>query len=116
MLLIDILLAFPAGGGEGGSGGGISYNMIFLGGILVVFWLFFIRPQAKKAREQKNFLGELKKGDRVVTSGGILGKITKVEETVIIVEVDSNTKLKMLKSAVNIEASKSLGEPAEEKK
>jgi preprotein translocase subunit YajC len=60
--------------------GGGGFQFIFLGLMIVVFWLFFIRPQAKKAKQQKTFIENLQKGDRVVTIAGIHGKVNNINE------------------------------------
>jgi preprotein translocase subunit YajC len=71
--------------------------------IVIVFYFFMIRPQMKKAKEQKAFRENLKKGDKVVTIGGIHGKIVDVAETTLVVEVDHNVKLRFEKSAVSMD-------------
>ncbi len=78
-------------------------NLLFIGGMFLVFWLFFIRPQAKKQREQKSFSDNLAKGDEVVTSSGILGKITKIEEQIITLEVGTKSYLRVTRSAISKE-------------
>ena len=65
--------------------GGMWSSMIWILLIFVVFWLFFIRPQSKKAKEAQKFREELKKGDKVVTIGGFHGKITEVKENTVMV-------------------------------
>lgn len=78
--------------------------------IFGVMYFFMLRPQIKKQKEQNNYLGNLKKGDQVVTGSGIIGKITKFEDGgVIELQVDSKTFIKILKSAVSKEASEALG-------
>jgi preprotein translocase subunit YajC len=79
-------------------------------GVLVVMYFFMIRPQQQKQKEQKNFVNNLKKGDSVVTIGGVHGRITSVEATTVVVEVDRGVKLTFEKSAISREAS---GKPAE---
>jgi preprotein translocase subunit YajC len=69
--------------------------------MFVVLYLFMIRPQMKKTKEEKKFRDELKKGDRIVTIGGIHGKIAEVKETTLIIEVGEGTKLKIEKTAVS---------------
>ena len=78
-------------------------NLLFLGGIVVVFYFFFIRPQAKKQKEQTNFLGDLKKGDRIVTTAGIIGTITKLDETTVTMKISEKAVMDVLKSAVSKE-------------
>jgi len=75
-------------------------------GIIAVFYFFMIRPQQKKAKNQKKFISELKKGDEVVTLGGIHGKIHAVSDTTVSLEVDKSTKLIVEKSSISLEGSK----------
>jgi len=81
----------------GGNGG----TFIMLGLMFVVFYFFMIRPQMKKAKEEKKFRSELKKGDKVVTIGGIHAKIAEVKETVLVIEVGDGNRLKVEKTAVS---------------
>lgn len=76
--------------------------------IIVVFYFFMIRPQMKKAKDHKKFIEELKKGDKVVTSAGIHGKITDMNETTFLIEVEGGTKIRFDKSAISLDASKAL--------
>ena len=81
------------------SGGGYS-GLIMIVLIFVVFWLFFIRPQNKKQKEEQKFREALQKGDDIVTIGGIHGKVVEVKETTVLVSVDSNVKIEFEKSAI----------------
>ncbi len=87
-------------------------SLIFLVLIIVVFYFFMIRPQVKKQKEMTNYRNSLKKGDKVVTSGGIYGKINDVKETSVILEIAENIIVKVDKSAIVKDAS----ETAEAKK
>ena len=93
-ILNMFLLQAPAQQGSSWSG----LLMIVL--IFVIFWLFFIRPQNKKAKEQQKFRENLQKGDKVVTIGGIHGKVEEVRENTVLVSVDHNTKIEFEKSAI----------------
>lgn len=73
---------------------------IMIGVIIVVFYFFMIRPQQKKQKAETKMRESLAKGDRIVTIGGIHGKIVSVDETSILIEVDNGVKLKMEKTAV----------------
>lgn len=84
------------------SGAG-TLNFIFLGAMLLIFWLFLIRPQAKKQREQRTFMEGLKVEDEVVTNGGILGKIYKIESDIITLEVSNKTYLRVTKNVISKE-------------
>lgn len=68
--------------------------------IIVVFWFFMIRPQMKRQKELKNFRDALKKGDKIVTTGGIYGKVLEIGDYYIIMEVEGQNRLKIDKSAV----------------
>ncbi len=87
-------------GGQDQQGGGAS-SLIFLGLIIVVFYFFMIRPQMKKTKEQKKFRESIKKGDHIVTIGGLHGKITDVQETTFIIETEGGGKIKIEKVAVS---------------
>lgn len=80
--------------------GGMWSSMIWILLLIVVFWLFFIRPQSKKAKEQQKFRDELKKGDKVVTIGGFHGKITEVKENTVMVSLAPDTVVEIEKSAL----------------
>ena len=88
--------AAPAAAGPAGTG----FEWVFLVGFLVIFYLMIWRPQAKRAKEHKNLLGNLQKGDEVVTSGGIAGKVTKVADDFVVVEVSDNVELKFQTAAI----------------
>ena len=68
--------------------------------LIVVFWLFFIRPQSKKATEEQKFRDELKKGDKVVTIGGFHGKIAEVKEHTVVLSLAPDTEVEIEKSAI----------------
>lgn len=91
------LLQAPAGGFGG-------FQFIFLGLMILVFWLFFIRPQAKKAKQQKSFIDNLNRGEKVVTIAGIHGTINKVnEDGTISLEINPGSYIKIEKSAISLE-------------
>jgi preprotein translocase subunit YajC len=95
----------PAGGDKKASGGmGGTLQLLFLGGMVIVFWLFFIRPQAKRAKNQKKFIEDLGKGSKVVTIAGIHGIINKVnEDGTLNIEVSPGSYLKIEKSAISMD-------------
>ncbi|MFN4147122.1 MAG: preprotein translocase subunit YajC [Runella sp.] len=81
------------------------YQLILWAGIIGVFYFFMIRPQQKKQKEQKKFLEELKKGDEVITIGGLHGTVVSVYESTVTLEVDAKgTKLKFEKSSISRKA------------
>ncbi len=99
--MIAILLQAQPGGG--------NLNLLMLGGIIVVFWFFMIRPQAKKAKEQKKFIDGMQKGDKVVTIAGIHGTISKVnEDNTVQLEVSPGSYLKIERSSISLEWSQAI--------
>jgi preprotein translocase subunit YajC len=75
-------------------------NLLFLGGFVLIFYFLLWRPQSKRRKEHASLMGGLAKGDEVVTSGGIVGQINKVEEDFIKVQVAPNMELRVQKSAI----------------
>jgi preprotein translocase subunit YajC len=92
--------------------GGSSFQFVFLGLMIVVFWLFFIRPQAKKAKQQKGFIENLQKGDKIVTIAGIHGTVNKVnEDGTLSLEINPGSYVKIEKSAISMEWTNQLNKP-----
>lgn len=79
-------------------GGLMSFLPLIL--IIVVFWFFMIRPQMKRQKELKNFREALQKGDKIVTTGGIYGKVAEIQDYYIIMEIEGQVRLKIDKSAI----------------
>lgn len=92
---------------EGGSTLGMFLPLI---AILVIFWFFMIRPQAKQQKELRKFRESLQKGDSIVTAGGIYGKVVSINETQVVMQVDENTKLTVDKSSIVKDASNIQGQ------
>lgn len=84
----------PEGGGSGFT------SLIFLAAIFLVFYLFIIRPQSKKQKEIQKKVTEMKKGDKIVTSGGMVGIVSSIEDDSVMLEVDKEVKVKLLKNAI----------------
>jgi preprotein translocase subunit YajC len=106
-ILSVLLMASP--GGQPNS----SFSLIMMGAIILVFWLFMIRPQAKKAKDQKKFITNLQKGDRIVTIAGIHGTINKVnEDNTIQLETNPGSYMKIEKSAISMEWTTQLNKAA----
>lgn len=93
------------------AGGFDPRQLIVFGLIIVVFYFFMIRPQIKKQKDQKNFVGDLKKGDKVVTTAGMHGKIAEVADTTFLIETEGGGKIRFNKSAISLEDSKALNTP-----
>ncbi len=100
---MPLLMGAPEAGAAGSQGGPASLITTFLtfGLVIVVFYFFMIRPQNKKQKEAQRMLDNLKKGDKVVTIGGIRGTVLSVKEQTVIVKVDETTKIEFSKSAVS---------------
>ena len=104
----------PAGGGQGGFGG--MGSLLFFGGMILVMWLFMIRPQTKKAKLQKQFIDNLKEGDKVVTIAGIHGKVKKINDNnTLQLEVSAGTYFTVERSAVSMEYTNAVNKAAETK-
>lgn len=89
-----------------------GFQFIFLGLMIVVFWMFFIRPQAKKAKQQKTFIESLQKGDKIVTIAGIHGIVNKVnDDGTINLEINPGSYIKLEKSAISLEWTTQLNKP-----
>lgn len=76
--------------------------------IILVFYFFMIRPQMKKAKEQKKFVENLKKGDKILTIGGIYGKVVDTDDTTILMETEDGSRMRITKSAITIEGINSI--------
>lgn len=84
----------------------MTSQLLVMGAIIAVFYFFMIRPQQKKAKEQKKFAEEIKKGDYVVTIGGAHGRVAEIEDDTVILEVERGGRIKFNKSAISMESSK----------
>ncbi|HXC57899.1 MAG TPA: preprotein translocase subunit YajC [Steroidobacteraceae bacterium] len=96
-LLISDAQAQAAGGATSGAG----LQMLLLPLMLVVFYFFLIRPQQKRAKEHQSMLSKIGAGDEVVTSGGILGKVTEVNDNFLTVEIAEGVRIKVQKAQVS---------------
>ena len=79
---------------------GVMGQIIFFAGFILIFYLLIWRPQSKRAKEHKALMSGLNKGDEIVTSGGVAGKITKVTDDFLVVEIADNVEVKVQKVAV----------------
>lgn len=91
-----ILMTPPAEGAENNPLG----MFLPLIAILVIFWVFMIRPQAKRQKELRKFRDSIQKGDKVITTGGIYGKVVSLKDNTIVIQVDENTKLTIDKNSI----------------
>jgi len=86
-------------------GGGYTQFILF-GGMILVFYMFFIRPQQKKQKDQKKFIEAVVKGANIVTLGGIHGKIILIDETTVTIEVDKGARIRLEKSSISMDATR----------
>ncbi len=84
----------------------MTMQLLFMGAIIAVFYFFMIRPQQKKAKDQKKFVDELKRGDYIVTIGGMHGRIAEIEDDTFIIEVERGGRIKFSKSSVSMDSTK----------
>ena len=95
-MLFVLLQSAPSGGG--------TFQLLLLGGMILVFWLFMIRPQAKKAKMAKQFQQNMQKGEKIVTIAGIHGTINKInDDGTVTIETSPGSYLKIEKSAISME-------------
>ncbi len=96
--MFDVAYAMGVGGGEGASGfsGFIPLILMF-----VIFYFLLIRPQQKKTKEHRQMIASLKKGDRIVTSGGIHGRITGMDDVTLTVEIADKVRVKVARGNVS---------------
>ena len=99
-MFINVLLQTQQGSG--------MMQVVFLVAIIVVFYFFMIRPQMRKQKAEQNFRTTLEKGAKIITIGGIHGRIVEVTDKTFLVEIDNNVKMRIEKSAISAEATKSL--------
>jgi preprotein translocase subunit YajC len=97
-LAFSLLMGQPSGTGSGQSNALVTFLPLLL--VFVVFYFFMIRPQMKKQKEMTNYRNALKKGDKVVTTGGIYGRIYEVKDNYVMLEVGGDLRLKVDKSAL----------------
>lgn len=76
------------------------FTWVFLGGFVVIFYFMILRPQMKRTKEHRNLLGALQKGDEVLTTGGIIGRVVKVSDDFVVLAVSDNVQLKFQKAAI----------------
>ncbi len=104
-----VALALQQQSGSGGAAGALGSPLIMMVLMIGVIYLMMIRPQQKKAREHQEWLKSLKKGDEVVTQGGMIGRISGISDTIVTLEVSEKVRIRVLRSSVQ-------GKPPEAKK
>ena len=112
-LPLPLLMGAPQGGDGGAS---TAFSFLPLIAIVAIFYFLVLRPQNKKQKETQKMLSAIKKGDRVVTAGGIHGVVQNVRENTVIVKVDENTKLEFNRGSISSVSSQAKEEKDEEKK
>lgn len=87
---------------SGGSAGGGMESFLLIGAMFAVLYFLMIRPQMKRAKEHKAMIDALQKGDEVVTAGGVLGRVNKISDAYIGVEIASNVEIQVQRAAVQM--------------
>ena len=98
--LLSLMRALAMAQDPGAQGMSVMGQIIFFAGFILIFYFLIWRPQSKRAKEHKALMSGLNKGDEVVTSGGVAGRITKVADDFIVLEVSDNVEIKVQKVAV----------------
>jgi len=97
--------------------GSSTTTLVMMGGMIAVFYFFMIRPQAKKAKQQKQFINNLQKGDKIVTIAGIHGTVNKVnDDGTLMLEVSPGSYIKIERSAISMEWTTNINKPAADTK
>ncbi|HHP7236588.1 MAG TPA: preprotein translocase subunit YajC [Desulfobacterales bacterium] len=100
-------------GGQGGAGGFAGFIPLIL--MFVIFYFLLIRPQQKKTKEHRQMIANLSKGDRIITSGGIYGRITGMDETTLTVEIADKVRVKVARGNVGAKVQSAAPEKSEQK-
>jgi preprotein translocase subunit YajC len=99
MLVSTIAMAPP----QGGQGGGEIYStLIMFGLIIAIFYFMIIRPQQKRQKEREALLGQIKKGDKVITAGGIHGEVVGLDEKTLLIEIADKVKVKIERNSISV--------------
>lgn len=100
MIELAFAMGTPPGGGAGGPGGGMAGALLPLVLMFLVFYFLLIRPQQKRTKQHKDFLTNLQKGEEVITSGGIYGKVTGITDNVVTLEIADKVRIKIQKANI----------------
>ena len=93
-----------------GEGPGLMSNVILFGSIILIFYFMIIRPQQKRTKERQKLIESMKKGDKVITSGGMYGTVAGLDEKTVLVQIADNVKVKLDRSAIATNISESAPE------
>ena len=96
-----MLLQAAGAAGQGAAGGGSLSFILMLALMFLVMWLFMIRPQRKQQKELEAMRNSLKKGDKVITAGGIYGTVADIDGNTVLVKVDGEVKIRVDKTSIN---------------
>lgn len=99
-MLTSIIAMAPPQGGQGG--GEIYSTLIMFGLIIAIFYFMIIRPQQKRQKEREALLGQIKKGDKVITAGGIHGDVVGLEEKTLLIEIADKVKVKVERNSISV--------------
>lgn len=99
MKLVDIVYAMAPGGQQGGANPMGTFLM--LGMIFAIFYFLLIRPQQRRQKQHREMLANLRKGDTVVTAGGLIGKIANITDSIVTLEVADKVRLKVVRSQIS---------------
>jgi preprotein translocase subunit YajC len=101
-MFIETAYAMGAAGGDAAQGAGSSASgLVMMGVIFAIFYFLLIRPQQKKMKEHKKMVDELKKGDRIITAGGIYGTVENISPLTLTIKIAEGTKVKVTRSSIN---------------
>jgi preprotein translocase subunit YajC len=104
--MVDMAYAMPGGGGDAAGGGGGLMTILPLILMFGIFYVLLIRPQQKKAKEHRSFLENLKRGDKVVTAGGLYGEITGMTDDTVTLEIADKIRVKVGRGYISAFAAK----------
>lgn len=95
--MIDLILMTP----QGGDGGGLFSTLIMFALIILIFYFMILRPQQKRQKDRQKLLDAVKKGDRIITAGGVHGTVIGLDEKTALIQISDNVKVKFEKTAIS---------------
>ena len=114
-LITTVLLQAADSTATKGGGGDMLRTVLLFGGMIAVFYFFLIAPQRKKQKEQGKFVEEIKKGDKIATIGGVVGKVLELRTKTFVIETEGGGRLQFLRSAISFENTRALNAEEEKK-